>query len=79
MKWTGTHRTIVTVHFTENCRYTKSVLLNEVAWGCGFTMFSVIGVYLVLNTDEIIKLPVVYRYYKKYKWLKNITREDSSS
>lgn len=36
---------------------------------------SVIGVYLVLNTDEIIKLPVVYWYYKKYKWLKNITRE----
>ena len=27
----------------------------------------VIGVYLVLNTDEIIKLPVVYWYYKKYK------------
>ncbi len=35
----------------------------------------VIGVYLVLNIDEIIKLPVVYWYYKKYKWLKNITRE----
>ena len=39
----------------------------------------VIGVYLVLNTDEIIKLPVVYWYYKKYKWLKNITRESSES
>ncbi len=38
----------------------------------------VIGVYLVLNTDEIIKLPVVYWYYKKYKWLKNITRESIS-
>ena len=38
----------------------------------------VIGVYLVLNTDEIIKLPVVYWYYKKYKWLKNITRESTS-
>lgn len=38
----------------------------------------VIGVYLVLNTDEIIKLPVVYWYYKKYKWLKNITRETIS-
>ena len=35
----------------------------------------VLGVYLVLNTDEIIKLPVVYWYYKKYRWLKNITRE----
>ena len=37
----------------------------------------VIGVYLVLNTDEIIKLPVVYWYYKKYRWLKNITRESN--
>ena len=35
----------------------------------------VLGVYMVLNTDEIIKLPVVYWYYKKYNWLKNITRE----
>lgn len=42
----------------------------------GFVLkLPVIGVYLVLNTDEIIELPVVYRYYKKYKWLKNITRE----
>ena len=30
-------------------------------------------VYFVLNPDEIVKLPVVYRHYKKYKWLRNLT------
>ena len=30
-------------------------------------------VYFVLNLDEIIKLPVVYKHYKKYKWIKNLT------
>ena len=25
------------------------------------------------NLDEIVKLPVVYRHYKKFKWLKNLT------
>ena len=29
--------------------------------------------YFVLNLDEIIKLPVVYKHYKKYKWIKNLT------
>ena len=30
-------------------------------------------VYLIVNFDEIIKLPAVYRHYKKYKWVKNLT------
>lgn len=34
----------------------------------------VLWVYVLLNLDEIIKLPVVYKYYKKYNWLKNITK-----
>lgn len=34
----------------------------------------VLWVYFLLNTDEIIKLPVVYWYYKKYRWIKNITK-----
>jgi putative MATE family efflux protein len=34
----------------------------------------VLWVYFILNLDEIIKLPVVYRHYKKLYWLKNITR-----
>lgn len=35
----------------------------------------VLWVYFLLNTDEIIKLPAVYWYYKKYRWVKNITKE----
>lgn len=33
----------------------------------------VLWVYFLLNLDEIIKLPAVYRHYKKYQWLKNLT------
>ena len=34
----------------------------------------VLGVYFVLNLDEVVKLPAVYRHYRKYGWLKNITQ-----
>lgn len=37
----------------------------------------VIWVYFILNLDEFIKLPAVYRHYRKYKWVNNITREES--
>ncbi len=41
---------------------------------CAFVFkFPILSVYFVLNLDEIIKLPAVYRHYKKYGWLKNIT------
>lgn len=30
-------------------------------------------VYFLLNLDEILKLPAVYRHYKKYKWVKDLT------
>ena len=41
---------------------------------CAFILkLPVMVVYFVLNLDEIIKLPVVYRHYKKYKWIKNLT------
>lgn len=33
----------------------------------------VTAVYFVLNLDEIIKLPAVYRHYKKYIWVKDLT------
>lgn len=36
----------------------------------------VIFVYFILNMDEMIKLPAVYRHYKKYKWMKDLTRKD---
>lgn len=35
----------------------------------------VLVVFFILNLDELIKLPVVYRHYKKYLWLRNLTRE----
>lgn len=36
----------------------------------------VLVVFFILNLDELIKLPVVYRHYKKYLWLRNLTREN---
>ena len=41
---------------------------------CAFILkIPVLGVYFVLNLDEIVKLPAVYRHYRKFGWLKNIT------
>ena len=33
----------------------------------------VLAVYFIINLDEIVKLPAVYRHYKKYKWVKDLT------
>lgn len=33
----------------------------------------VLAVYFVLNLDEIVKLPVVYKHYKEYRWVRNLT------
>lgn len=30
-------------------------------------------VYFIISMDEIIKLPAVYRHYKKYNWVRNLT------
>lgn len=39
----------------------------------------VLWVYFILSLDEILKLPFVYRRYKKYKWIKDLTvKEDLS-
>ena len=32
-------------------------------------------VYFILCLDEFWKIPVVYKHYKSFKWLKNITRD----
>lgn len=37
---------------------------------------SVTFVYLIIASDEIIKLPWVYSHYKKYRWVRNITKEN---
>lgn len=34
----------------------------------------VLVVYFLLNLDEMLKLPAVYRHYKKYQWVKDITK-----
>lgn len=34
----------------------------------------VMAVYFLLNLDEFVKLPAVYRHYKQYKWVKNLTK-----
>lgn len=40
---------------------------------CAFVLkLPVLAVYFVLNLDEIVKLPVVFRHYRKYGWVKNI-------
>ena len=33
----------------------------------------VVAVYFIVNLDEIVKLPAVYRHYKKYRWVKDLT------
>ncbi|MDO5517827.1 MAG: MATE family efflux transporter [Clostridium sp.] len=35
----------------------------------------ILVVYFIVNMDEIIKLPAVYKNYKKYNWVRNLTRE----
>lgn len=36
----------------------------------------VLVVYFLLNLDEIVKLPAVYYHYKKYRWVKNLTKKE---
>lgn len=36
-------------------------------------------VYFLLNPDEIGKIPVVIRHFRKYKWVKNLTRKEQST
>lgn len=37
---------------------------------------SVPVVYVILMSDEVIKVPVTYRRYRSYKWLRDVTREN---
>lgn len=38
----------------------------------------VVIVFLIVNLDEVVKVPVAIIHYKKYGWLRNITREQTS-
>ena len=35
----------------------------------------VLAVYVLINMDEIVKLPAVRVHYRKYKWVRDLTRE----
>ena len=37
----------------------------------------VLAVYFIVNLDEIVKLPAVYRHYIKYKWVKDLTVKEN--
>lgn len=39
--------------------------------------WSPLVVYAILSLDEVVKIPWALAHYKKYKWLQNITREES--
>ena len=39
----------------------------------------VVIVFLIINLDEVVKVPVAILHYKRYGWLKNITREQPAS
>ncbi len=48
-------------------------LLSAFVW-----KLPVIAVFFILNLDEVTKLPIVYRHYKKYNWLKDLTKQNNS-
>lgn len=39
----------------------------------------VVVVYAVINIDEIVKLPAVYKHYMKHQWLNNLTRKEKTA
>ena len=39
----------------------------------------VMVVFLFISADEIVKVPFIWPRYKKYIWVKNLTREESAS
>ena len=36
-------------------------------------------VYILINVDEIIKLPAVLKNYRKHNWVKNLTRQEPAA
>lgn len=39
----------------------------------------VIAVYVIISMDEIVKLPAVWRHYKQYKWVRDLTRQEQEA
>lgn len=39
----------------------------------------VLVVYIIINMDELVKLPAVFRHYRKYKWVKDLTVQEETA
>lgn len=53
---------------------TMWVILIPIGMITAFVLkFPIMVVYFIISMDEIIKLPAVYRHYKKYNWVRNLT------
>lgn len=42
--------------------------------GTFLVSWPVLVIYFIISMDEVIKIPWVLKHYKKYKWIKNITK-----
>lgn len=56
-------------------------------WGCSILLgfiaafvlhLSVPAVYVILMSDEIIKIPITYKRYRSFKWLQDVTRKEAA-
>ena len=65
---------------------TRFGLIMDVStmWGCSILIGAVAAfvlhasvqvVYVILMSDELIKIPICVYRYRTYKWLNNVTRE----
>ena len=65
---------------------TRFGLIMDVStmWGCSILIGAIAAfvfhasvpvVYVILMSDELIKIPICIQRYRTYKWLKNVTRE----
>lgn len=62
----------VSVIFATWCFAIPAALL-----GCFVFHWPVMAVYVVMCLDEIVKIPFISRRYRKFIWLKNLTRDES--
>lgn len=61
------------------------ILDTFIMWGAAVPLMAIaayviklppVWVYFVMTLDEFEKMPMVFAHYKKYKWMKNITRDN---
>ena len=60
------------LYMDAGCMWGGSIVLSLV---CGFVLHMPMPyLYIILCSDEFLKLPFIWKRYKSYKWLKNVTR-----